>query len=131
MSRVVIWTIVAIVVVLGVIFIVSTRRQAAALKVTKPLSDEAYERYVNRMERQIDQFNRRIERIKRKYGSASEVASSIQVLDAEMEEFIKSVEDLKGKKTREEREEGYNNTQEHIRKIRRLIRDLGGTTESD
>jgi DNA repair exonuclease SbcCD ATPase subunit len=129
MSRVVIWTIVAIVVVLGVIFIVTSRRQAATMQAIKPLSDEAYEKYTSRMDRQINQFTRSIDRLKAKYPSpTTEIQSMLNELDNEMAAFVTAVENLKGKTTTEEREESYTTTQSHIKALRRLIRDLRGST---
>ncbi|MBS4015978.1 MAG: DUF1750 domain-containing protein [Candidatus Latescibacteria bacterium] len=130
MSRVVIWTIVAIVVVLGVIFIVTAQRQKATMQVVKPLSDEAYERYTHRMENQVESFGKRIERMKARHNLQDpQVAAIFTELESELREYREAVENLKGKTTTEDREEAFTETQEHVKKIRRLIRDLGGTTE--
>lgn len=132
MSRVVIWTIVGIVVVLGVIFIVTTRRQARDMVAIKPLSDEAYTSYVNRMERQIDIFHKRIDKVKTKYPSPStDIRAMLDQLDIEMAGFENEVQNLKGKNTTAERDEAYNATHERVKKIRKLIRDLGGTTTAN
>ncbi|MCS7257932.1 MAG: hypothetical protein NZ601_00960 [candidate division WOR-3 bacterium] len=56
-TRIIVWSIVGVIVVLGLIFIVSQQRGAQALRPTKPLSDEAYERYIAQMERRITRFN--------------------------------------------------------------------------
>lgn len=129
MSRVVIWTIVGIVVVLGVIFIVTTRRQARETVAIKPLSDEAYTSYMHRMDRMINNFNNRIARVKAKHPSPTpEIQTMLNELDTEMTAFIAAVQDLQGRTTTQAREEGYTIVQEKIKRIRKMIRDLGGTT---
>ncbi|MEO0072911.1 MAG: hypothetical protein ABIK10_05710 [candidate division WOR-3 bacterium] len=130
-SRIIVWTIVGIIVVAGVIFIVSQQRHAHELKVTKPLSDEAYERYIAQMERQITRFNNRLTRIKAKYPNPTpELQQAFSDLEAAIGEFAQSVENLKGKTTREERDQAYTQTQEAAKKVRRMIRDLGESATS-
>lgn len=132
MSRVVIWTIVGIVVVLGVIFIVTSRRQNRDMVAIKPLSDEAYETFMHRMDRQITSLSNRIARVKAKYPSPGpEIQSIFNELDVSYNEFVASVQDLKGRNTAEDRDKGYTTTQEKIKRVRKLIRDLGGTTVND
>jgi prephenate dehydrogenase len=125
-SRIIIWSIVGIIVVLGIIFIATQRRGAEELRTVKPLSDEAYARYIAQMEKQISRFNTRITRIKAKYPNPTpEIQKALEELELAVDEFAKSVENLKGKESKQEREEAYNQTQEAAKKVRRMIRDFG------
>lgn len=131
-SRIIVWSIVGVIVVAGVIFIVSQQRYAQReLRVVKPLSDEAYERYIAQMERQITRFNNRLTRIKAKYPNPTpELQQAFTDLEAAIGEFAQAVENLKGKTTREERDQAYTQTQEAAKKVRRMIRDLGESATS-
>ncbi|MCS7257931.1 MAG: hypothetical protein NZ601_00955 [candidate division WOR-3 bacterium] len=52
---------------------------------------------------------------------------AFQELETAIGEFAQAVENLKGKTTKEERDQAYTQTQEAARKVRRMIRDLGGS----
>lgn len=129
MSRVILWTIVGIVVVLGLIFVVKTRKQAATMSgVSLPLKDEAYESFVKRFERRIAKIQETAEQTKSAIAKPTpEVQKMINDLDAKLQEFSTTVSEMRNKTTSQEREETVKSVRQLYRDIKKLIRDLGGS----
>jgi peptidoglycan hydrolase CwlO-like protein len=132
MSRIIIWSIVGIVIVLGVIFIVSTRKQAREIQATLPVSDKAYDAFATRFENRIDKVRDNVAKAKEKLGNPTPAMQAIiDELDTKVEEFSTAISELRSKTTTTEREEAVRHIRELNFDIRKLIRNIGGTTGTD
>lgn len=128
MTRIIVWTIVGILVVLGIIFLVWSRRQAAQMRATYPVSDKAYENFRLMSEKRVEQLKARAERAKAKISAPGpEIQAIVNELDAKLTEFETAVSELKGVTGQKEREEAVKNVQQLSREVRKLIRDIGGS----
>lgn len=131
MTRIIVWTIVGIVVVLGVIFTVWSRRQAAQMKASYPVSDQAYEQFILRYEQRIENLKMRAGRAKAKITTPSpDIQAIIDELDAKMIQLETTVSESKGITGEKQREEACKNISQLFREARKLIRNIGGSVST-
>ncbi len=127
MTRIIIWTIVGILVVVAIIFTVTARRQTRQMIAVLPVKGEAYDAFVSRSEKDLARFMQKSEEVKGKLTTPSpEQQAMLTELDSKLNELSTIVTSLKEKEDLKEREEAVIQIRELKRDIRRLIRDLGG-----
>ncbi|MEO0091335.1 MAG: hypothetical protein ABIK61_01295 [candidate division WOR-3 bacterium] len=127
MTRIIVWTIVGILVVVAVIFTVTSRRQQRQMMGVLPVKGEAYDAFIARSEKDLDRLLQRSEEVKGKLTAPTpEQQSMLMELDSKLNELATIVASLKEKEDRKEREEAVIQIRDLKRDIRRLIRDLGG-----
>lgn len=127
MTRIIIWTIVGILVVVAIIFTVTSRRQARQMMGVLPVKGASYDAFVVRSEKDLDRLLQRSEEVKGKLTTPSpEQQAMLTELDSKLNELSTIVASLKEKEDLKEREEAVIQIRELKRDIRRLIRDLGG-----
>ncbi|MCX7784887.1 MAG: hypothetical protein N2201_01465 [candidate division WOR-3 bacterium] len=127
MTRIIVWTIVGILVVVAIIFTVTSRRQQRQMIGVLPVKGEAYDAFISRSEKDLARLTQRSEDVKAKLTAPSpEQQAMLTELDAKLNELSAIVSSLKEKEDRKEREDAVIQIRELKRNIRRLIRDLGG-----
>ncbi len=137
MSRVIIWTIVGLAVLAFIIFFLPQIREGRRLQQSQKLiskehiisDDEAYSDYVARAEKEVERYSKQIEQRKSKIAKPTSAQVTIfENLDTKFTDFSSAVSQLRGKTTKEERDQAVTHTNELRKEIRTMIRNLGGKT---
>ena len=131
MTRIIVWTIVGIVVVLGVVFIVKARSGKVPQNVSIT-SDEAYTAFITRYEKRIEQLNASVEKAKGAIANPTpEIQQMITDLNTKMQDLTTTINEMKAKTTPADREAAVKKVRELSSDIRKSIRNLGGTVGAD
>jgi len=137
MSRVIIYTLVGLAVLAFIIFFLPQIREGRKLQQSAKLmstaniisDDEAYEDYVTRSESEVARFTKQIEQRKTKIANPTPAQVTIlENLDTKFTDFSSTVSQLRGKTTKEERDQAVTHVNELKKEIRTMIRNLGGKT---
>lgn len=137
MTRIIIWTLVGLAVLAFIIFFLPQIREGRKLQQSSKImsketiisDEEAYANYIARSERDVARFTKQIEQRKTKIANPTPAQATIlENLDMKFADFSSTVSQLKGKTTREEREQAFTHIGELKKEIRNMIRSLGGKT---
>jgi peptidoglycan hydrolase CwlO-like protein len=128
MTRIIVWTIVGILVVAGVIFFVSTRKQSNSNMQQIKMTDQAYERVTATYQNRVDRLKDIISKIKDKYQNPSgEIQSLIDDLDTKINALEAAVADLPSKTDLDARLAATKNIRAIYNDAVKTIKAIGGT----
>jgi len=128
MSRTLIWTIVGILVVLGVIFIVTQQKERKRMAGTEPLTKEAFQTFISAYKLRVERLGMSITNLKTVLNNPTpEIQATLDELDTKFNALTTAYAELTNLTNQKEREDAIKNVRTLASDITKLLRSIGAT----